>query len=75
MRDYAPALESSAAAAQGFREISAAAARCRFANCRHLREPGCAVKDGVESGAISARRYESLKRIINLTEKLSAGRY
>ncbi len=75
VRDYAPALESSTIASQGFREIRAAAAECRFANCRHLREPGCAVKAQVESAAISARRYESYKRIVNLTQQLTAGRY
>lgn len=75
VRDYAPALESSSAAALGFREISAASSHCRFANCRHLREPGCAVKDDVDSGAISPRRYESYRRIVNLTRQLNEGRY
>jgi ribosome biogenesis GTPase len=75
VRDYAPALESSTIASQGFREIAKAAQDCRFANCRHLREPGCAAKDAVDHGAISARRYESYKRIVNLTEQLSSGRY
>ncbi len=75
VRDYAPALESSTIAAKGFREITAAAQHCKFANCRHLREPGCAVKAGVEDETISARRYESYKRIVNLTEQLSDGRY
>jgi ribosome biogenesis GTPase len=75
VRDYAPALESSSAAAAGFREITAAAQHCKFSNCRHLREPGCAVKAGVKAGTISARRYESYKRIVNLTEQLSDGRY
>ena len=75
VRDYAPALESSTMASQGFREIREAAQDCRFANCRHLREPGCAVKDLCESGAISPRRYESFKRIVNLTEQLAEGRY
>jgi len=75
VRDYAPALESSTIASQGFREIRDAAQECRFANCRHLREPGCAVKDGSEAGAISPRRYESYKRIVNLTEQLSQGKY
>lgn len=75
VRDYAPALESSTAAALGFREISQAAQECRFSNCRHLREPGCAVKAGVDNGAISERRYDSYKRIVNLTEQLSEGRY
>jgi len=75
VRDYAPALSASSEAALGFREIAIAAQSCRFANCRHLREPGCAVKDGVDQGTISYRRYESFKRVVNLTEKLSDGRY
>jgi ribosome biogenesis GTPase len=75
VRDYAPALSASSDAALGFREIATAAQSCRFANCRHLREPGCAVKDGVDQGTISYRRYESFKRVVNLTEKLSDGRY
>ena len=75
VRDYAPALDSSTVAANGFREIREAAAECRFANCRHLREPGCAVKARCDTGAISARRYESYKRMVNLTEQLTAGRY
>jgi len=75
VRDYAPALSASSDAALGFREIAAAAQSCRFANCRHLREPGCAVKEGVDQETISYRRYESFKRVVNLTEKLAEGRY
>jgi ribosome biogenesis GTPase len=75
VRDYAPALESSSAASRGFREIRAAAEHCRFANCRHLREPGCAVKESVDGGDISQRRYASYKRIVNLTEQLAEGRF
>ena len=75
VRDYAPALDSSNIAAQGFREITEAAQRCKFSNCRHLREPGCAVKSGIDNESISTRRYESYKRIVNLTEQLSANRY
>ncbi|MDX2410695.1 MAG: ribosome small subunit-dependent GTPase A [Woeseiaceae bacterium] len=70
VRDYAPALESAPQVIQGFREIDKAGLDCRFANCRHLREPGCAVKAAVESGAISERRYESYRRLLALTEKL-----
>ncbi len=75
VRDYAPALESSTVAAIGFREIREAAHGCRFANCRHLAEPHCAVKTAVENGGILRRRYESYRRIIVLTEQLTAGRY
>lgn len=66
VRDYAPALESTRQVVRGFREIEHAGQDCRFANCRHLREPGCAVKAAVETGAIDARRYESYRRALRL---------
>ncbi len=75
VRDYAPVLPAPASAAAGFPEISAAAGNCRFANCRHLREPGCAVKERVEDGRLLPRRYASYKRIVNLAERLAEGRY
>jgi ribosome biogenesis GTPase len=70
VRDYAPALHDVGDVLHGFREIADAGQRCRFANCRHLREPECAVKDAVSSSAINPRRYESYRRLIALTEKL-----
>ena len=33
--------------------------KCRFDNCRHVKEPGCAVIEAVESGIINKQRYES----------------
>jgi len=70
VRDYAPALGDAEEVVRGFREIAAAAPHCRFADCRHLREPDCAVKAAVEAGAISPRRYESYRRLRRLTEEL-----
>ncbi len=75
VRDYAPAFSKDDNIAAGFIEIAEAADHCRFANCRHLQEPGCAVKLAVEEQRIDARRYESYRRLLFLTEKLSAGRY
>ncbi len=72
VRDYAPALESADAVGRGFREIEAARGDCRFANCRHTREPGCAVKAAVTAGTICERRYESYKRLLNLTSRLGS---
>lgn len=71
VRDYAPALQSVDRVGYGFHEIAAAAQACRFANCRHLREPDCAVRQAVADGNISARRYESYRRLLNMTGKLS----
>ena len=33
--------------------------QCRFNNCQHINEPGCAVKDAVSEGSIAISRYES----------------
>ena len=33
--------------------------RCRFDNCRHLKEPDCAVREALERGDIHPLRYES----------------
>ncbi len=74
VRDYAPAIEARTNVASGFREIREAAAECRFANCQHMKEPGCAVKAAVESGQISERRYESYRRLVILTSQLAERR-
>lgn len=71
VRDYAPALQSIDRVGYGFREIAAAAQDCHFANCRHRSEPKCAVKQAVADGKISERRYESYKRLLNLTDRMA----
>lgn len=38
---------------------------CKFSNCKHLKEPGCAVRAAVESGKLSEARYASYVRILN----------
>jgi ribosome biogenesis GTPase len=47
-----------------FREVEEAASRCRFSDCRHLSEPGCAVRAAVEDGSISAERVESYRKLL-----------
>lgn len=47
--------------ADAFPEISALAERCRFDNCRHISEPGCAVRASGESGDLSSSRYNSYR--------------
>ncbi len=74
VRDYAPALQPDEIVV-GYREIAASSQACRFANCRHLREPGCAVKAAVDNGTISKRRYDSYRHLLALTTKLTSGQY
>ena len=42
-----------------FPEIRAVEQPCRYADCRHLREPDCAVRAAAETGTIPQTRYES----------------
>ena len=42
-----------------FKEFFAALPNCKFNNCKHINEPGCAVIKGVEEGTIAASRYNS----------------
>ncbi|PWK67675.1 ribosome biogenesis GTPase [Mucilaginibacter oryzae] len=39
--------------------------QCRFNNCRHINEPGCAVLDALEEGEIAPSRYDSYLSIYN----------
>ncbi len=74
VRDYAPALDSLSDPAHVFREFAAPAALCRFQDCRHLREPDCGVQRAVEAGSITARRYESYRRLLRLHSRMREAR-
>ncbi len=48
-----------------FPEMREVLHNCRFANCTHEHEPGCAVKKAVEQGIISSFRYENYLNILH----------
>jgi ribosome biogenesis GTPase len=48
-----------------FREIFRISKDCKFNNCLHLDEPGCAVRSGVENGEIDYLRYRSYLNIMD----------
>lgn len=48
-----------------FPEMRARMDDCRFKNCRHINEPGCAVLEALENGEIELSRYESYLSIYN----------
>jgi ribosome biogenesis GTPase len=51
-----------------FAEMREPATHCRFSNCRHVSEPGCAVRAAVESGRIARSRYASYLEIVTAVE-------
>jgi|HubBroStandDraft_1064217.scaffolds.fasta_scaffold155783_2 ribosome biogenesis GTPase len=74
VRDFAPALSRLEPTSLGFLEVAQRAPHCRFDDCRHLKEPACAVRAASECGDISARRYESYRRLRRLFETLGSRR-
>lgn len=72
VRDFAPPPLRQEQVPNGYIEILAAAQECRFNNCRHENEPACAVKNAVEAGTISARRYDSYLKLMALMRTLES---
>jgi ribosome biogenesis GTPase len=53
-----------------FREMAPLVEQCRFSDCSHRHEPGCAVRAAVEAGEISEERYDSYMRLREEHEQL-----
>ncbi|MEV6986893.1 hypothetical protein AB0M95_37330 [Sphaerisporangium sp. NPDC051017] len=49
---------------RSFAEIIEPAGGCRFADCAHTTEPGCAVLAAVESGRLTRRRLDGYRRLL-----------
>ena len=64
VRDYAPPPVDERELAHGFREFREPSQRCRFADCRHLAEPDCAVRAAIADGTLSARRHASYEKLL-----------
>ncbi|WAW11139.1 ribosome small subunit-dependent GTPase A [Oxalobacter vibrioformis] len=50
---------------QAFREFRPHLGHCRFHNCRHLAEPGCAILEAVEAGGISPMRHRLYTQLLH----------
>lgn len=59
----------SRALGHSFPEFRDPSGECRFADCLHRAEPGCAVREAVESGAIAPGRYESYRALLREAEE------
>lgn len=47
----------------GFADIQALAGECRFRNCQHAAEPGCAIRRAIEAGELDAERVANYKKL------------
>jgi ribosome biogenesis GTPase len=57
---------------QVFSEIEELAADCRFQDCAHVAEPGCAVLAAVDSGALPERRLDSYRKLLRENQRIVA---
>ncbi|MFC3500310.1 ribosome small subunit-dependent GTPase A [Micromonospora krabiensis] len=56
-------LDGSTGLDQAFADIAELAVDCRYADCAHDGEPGCAVREALETGELTTRRWESWRRL------------
>lgn len=54
-----------------FIEFAPLAPACRFRDCAHVAEPGCAIRQAVEDGRVATSRYESYRLILARADPLS----
>jgi ribosome biogenesis GTPase len=54
-----------------FEDVEALAAQCRFTDCAHGREPGCAVRAALAGGTLDVERYESWRKLERELERLA----
>jgi ribosome biogenesis GTPase len=47
---------------KGFDDVIAIAASCRFGDCGHVTEPGCAIREALETGGLSSERWASYQK-------------
>ncbi len=65
IREFGLKTVDAQALAQGFREFIPFIEQCKFRNCTHTREPGCAVQQAADEGKISIARVESYRTILD----------
>jgi ribosome biogenesis GTPase len=68
MKEFGLAHLQTAAIAQGFVDLRPFVGRCRFRDCRHDAEPGCAVQEAVVRGEVKPWRVALLQRLLGESE-------
>ncbi|MBT2389168.1 ribosome small subunit-dependent GTPase A [Streptomyces sp. ISL-1] len=64
--------DAEAGVGQVFSEIEELAAGCRFHDCAHDAEPGCAVLGAIEDGSLPERRLESYRKLLRENQRIVA---
>ncbi|MER5611708.1 ribosome small subunit-dependent GTPase A [Streptomyces sp. NPDC002215] len=64
--------DAEAGVGQVFSEIEELAEQCRFHDCAHESEPGCAVLAAIEDGSLHERRLDSFRKLIRENQRIAA---
>lgn len=59
----------------GYREFQSVLGSCKFRDCKHLTDPGCAIREAVENGLIDAIRFENYHRLIESRNESKSQRH
>jgi len=62
----------SADVGEAFADVTALAAQCKFSNCRHGSEAGCAIQAALASGALPSERWQSYLKLLVEQETMAA---
>lgn len=74
VRDFSPEINTVDELARGFPDLAEHADHCRFRNCSHRAEPGCAVRAAVAHGEVPAARLAAWVEFLSVVEDLPRGR-
>ena len=64
MRELKPWIPEQQAALDAFDDVAEIASHCRFTNCLHQKEPGCAVREASTRGGVEAERIASWEKLV-----------
>ena len=64
VRDFTPINESLDEVTNGFIDVRRFNGACKFTNCSHTNEPGCAMKQAVSDGKLNEQRFNNYLRLI-----------
>lgn len=59
----------------GYREFQSVLGSCKFRDCKHLNDPGCAIREAVENGLIDTIRFENYHRLIESRNESKSQRH
>ncbi len=64
VRDFTPINKSQDEITHGFIDVRKFNGACKFANCSHQNEPGCAMKEAVKNGDLNEQRFNNYLRLV-----------